>query len=298
MNCEILTEYTEGRSVELSEKSIQDIREALTRVFRTWEESYEVKLESDFIRGLTPKKLQKWYNAMIKGKKVTTINFYVHVLNPFLRWANEMGYTERDMSRILHKIRVPDVTTLPVEERPVDKYLTHEQAEALFNCKAGYNRIRNRAIIALILYSGLRVSEVCSLTIGHMRNRREEPIIVKRKGGHYVPVWIGEKFWPYLDEYLATREDRENDAAPLFMTSHGSPCDRDDIYRALSTMQKALGLATGPHALRHTFVSEVVNTCGAGVARDCANHSSLAVTNRYAHTTTEQRQAAVDSLDW
>lgn len=296
MKYEMVTLYIEGRRAKVSPASNKQTEDVLTRVMAALESSYGVTMEEESITGLTSTKIQKWYNAFLDGRKASTVNNYVCLLNPFLRWAFDMGYTQRDFSRILHTVRIPDVDTLPEEERPKDKYLTHEEARELLETTAGRNRVRDRAVIALILYSGLRVSEICSLTVGQMQNR-EEPILVKRKGGRYVPVVIGEGFWPYLDAYLSTRKDAANDE-PLFVTSHGQPCDRIQLYRAISTKQKALGLATGPHALRHTFVSEVENTRGAGVARDCANHKTLAITNRYDHTTREQRQSAVDSLSW
>ena len=294
---EMIELYITSRKLKVAASSNALTEKLLTRIFDQMAEQYDVELKEEEIAGLTSTKLQKWFNAASEGRKPATINSYVCALNPFLQWANEMGYTSRDFSRILHTVRLPDVESLPEEERPKDKYLSHENAEALINTTYGRNRIRDRAVIALILYSGLRIAEVCSLTVGQVTDRTK-PIVVKRKGGHYKPVVIGESFWPYLDAYLATRKDTADPKAPLFMTSHGKPCSPNELYKALAHKQKAMGLATGPHALRHTFVSEVENTCGAGVARDCANHKSLAITNRYDHTTNDQRQAAVNSLRW
>ena len=294
---EMIELYITSRKLKVAASSNALTEKLLTRIFDQMAEQYDVELKEEEIAGLTSTKLQKWFNAASEGRKPATINSYVCALNPFLQWANEMGYTSRDFSRILHTVRLPDVESLPEEERPKDKYLSHEKAEALINTTYGRNRIRDRAVIALILYSGLRIAEVCSLTVGQVTDRTK-PIVVKRKGGHYKPVVIGESFWPYLDAYLATRKDTADPKAPLFMTSHGKPCSPNELYKALAHKQKAMGLATGPHALRHTFVSEVENTCGAGVARDCANHKSLAITNRYDHTTNDQRQAAVNSLRW
>ena len=294
---EMIELYITSRKLKVAASSNALTEKLLTRIFDQMAEQYDVELKEEEIAGLTSTKLQKWFNAASEGRKPATINSYVCALNPFLQWANEMGYTSRDFSRILHTVRLPDVESLPEEERPKDKYLSHEKAEALINTTYGRNRIRDRAVIALILYSGLRIAEVCSLTVGQVTDRTK-PIVVKRKGGYYKPVVIGESFWPYLDAYLATRKDAADPKAPLFMTSHGKPCSPNELYKALSHKQKAMGLATGPHALRHTFVSEVENTCGAGVARDCANHKSLAITNRYDHTTNDQRQAAVNSLRW
>ena len=294
---EMIELYITSRKLKVAASSNALTEKLLTRIFDQMAEQYDVELKEEEIAGLTSTKLQKWFNAASEGRKPATINSYVCALNPFLQWANEMGYTSRDFSRILHTVRLPDVESLPEEERPKDKYLSHEKAEALINTTYGRNRIRDRAVIALILYSGLRIVEVCSLTVGQVTDRTK-PIVVKRKGGHYKPVVIGESFWPYLDAYLATRKDTADPKAPLFMTSHGKPCSPNELYKALAHKQKAMGLATGPHALRHTLVSEVENTCGAGVARDCANHKSLAITNRYDHTTNDQRQAAVNSLRW
>lgn len=294
---EMISLYTAGRKMKVSDSTNQLQDDLITRIFEQLSRDFGVEMKEEEITGLTSTKLQKWFNAASEGRKPATVNAYVCALNPFLRWANEMGYTTRDLSKILHTVRIPDIDTLPEDERPKDKYLSHEEAEALINTTSGRNRVRDRAIIALILYSGLRVSELCSLTIGQMEDRTK-PITVKRKGGRYTPVVISENFWPYLDAYLATRKDKDNPKAPLFMTSHGQPCSRIQLYKAISHKQEAMGLATGPHALRHTFVSEVENTCGAGVARDCANHKSLAITNRYDHTTHDQRQAAVNSLRW
>ena len=51
-----------------------------------------------------------------------------------------------------------------------------------------------------------------------------------------------------------------------------------------------------PHSLRHTAVSNVVSAAGVVLGRDIAAHSSIAVTNVYAHATDEDRRKARGSL--
>lgn len=288
--------YIESRSLKVSEITSAHARDVIERILDNLVAKYDVKVMEEMIVDLTPTKLQRWYNAICKERKAATVNNYVCMLNPFLRWCFTLDYTGRDFSNILHTVKLPDPESLPPEERPKDKYLSHEQVEQLLHCYIGKNCVRDRAIMALILYSGLRVSEICSMTMNTIADRKN--VVVKRKGGHYKQVFVGDAFWPYLDAYLKTRSDRTDPNAPLFVTSRGQPCSRNQIYKSFATKQSELGLATGPHALRHTFVSEVENTCGAGVARDCANHKSLAITNRYDHTTPLQRQTAVNKLDW
>ena len=305
MKYPVIAYYTESRKLKVGQLTGDHAAECLERVFNTLAQTYGVQILTEkisdayskyHIDGLDGQILQHWYNGFVNGRKPATVNNYVCMLNPFLRWAYALKIITEDLSNVLHTVRLPDVDSLPEDERPVEKYLTHEQAQTLLSSKNGYNRLRDRAIIALILYSGLRVSELCSLTVGMMQDR-DRPVTVKRKGGKYTPVVIGEGFWPYLDAYLKTRPNAKPED-PLFITTRGLPCSSKQLWECLAPKQKALGLATGPHALRHTFVSEVENTAGAGVARDCANHKSLAVTNRYDHTRIEQRQTAVNGLAW
>ena len=79
----------------------------------------------------------------------------------------------------------------------------------------------------------------------------------------------------------------------LYVTVHWA-----GVLKRILQQLKQLGLVTGPHCLRHTFISEVEKRNGAGVARDCANHSSLRITNRYDHSHPEQLSKAVNTLPW
>ena len=283
------------------------IKEKLERVIGMLEKGYDVKVEKEKITGLDSVTLQSWFNQASENWKPATINSYVCVINPFLRWAYETGrmngetlerYIGYDFSHVLRTVHIPDVDELPEEERPLDKYYTQEQVHELLYGNHGRNQVRDRAIMALILYSGLRVSELCSLTVGQYRESPKGTLRLRRKGGAWATAVVGEDAYPFIDAYLKTRDDLDNPKSPLFMTTHGKPCNKTQIYKALSFKQRQIGVATGPHAFRHTAISEVANRFGAPVARDFANHKSMHITNRYSHTTLEQRAHAADNLHW
>lgn len=158
--------------------------------------------------------------------------------------------------------------------------------------------LRNRAIVALFLYSGIRVSELCSLTIGSVRKHGRGLIYCRRKGGQWKDVEVADPFYRYLEDYLDTRTDRFDMNAPLFKTNRGGFMERKLIYQTLAPVQRELGIATGSHALRHTYISEIDKIGGPTIARDLANHSSLKITNKYDHSTRDQRQAVLDRLNW
>ena len=281
----------------IMETTAPQIAEKLERVLSQWE-NQGVKISGRSITGLDPLALDTWFNQASKCWKPATANNYICVVNPFLRWAFSRHVIGEDLSGILRTAKLPDADTLPEAERPKNKYYTHDQVRALLETTVGHNRVRDRAIMAIMLYGGFRVSEVCSLTIGQVMDVPRGNVRLRRKGGAWKDAPLSEEAYPFLEAYLSTRKDTSDRNAPLFITSRGKPCSREQIYKSFSAKQRALGLATGPHALRHTAVSEVNNTCGALAARDFANHKSMVVTNRYSHTTEAQRRSAAQAISW
>ena len=296
---EIIERYIVNERTDVSMNTRSQTRLMLSLVLEDLER-HGVTVDGLRVEGLDGLVMSDWKGRMAAGKKPATVNCYIAIVRPFLRWMAAAGLAKEDYGAGLRGLKVLSPEYLPEDQRPREKYLTHEQAQALLETHQGYNRLRDRAIAALILYTGLRTEELCALNVGDFRGEKagRGAVEVKRKGGRYKLVPIPEPYYPYLDQYLATRPDAEQMDAPLFLTSHGKRCSRKQVYKALSHKQDALGLATGGHALRHTFVSEVEKLGGAGVARDLANHSSLKITNRYTHTTPQQRMEVVSELRW
>lgn len=296
----IIAFYGESRSTQKADSTARQNVEKLERVMKMLEADHGVVVREKSIEGLTGEALQGWYNAFAVGRKMSTLNNYVCTINPFLRWAFVLGYVEKDLSGILTTGKILSNEYLPEWERPKDKYMTHAEANELVNTTVGRNLLRDRAFIALVLYTGLRCEEACSFSLASILDRPRGTIHVKRKGGRWMTLPVNAEVYKYLDAYLATR-DLTDHSQPLFLTTHGNPCSPKQMYKVLAYKQKRVGengVATGAHALRHTFESETEKIGGVGVARDLAGQKSFKVANRYIHTTEEQRREAVDKLSW
>ena len=66
------------------------------------------------------------------------------------------------------------------------------------NKMPGRNKLRDRAICALILESGMRVSELCALTIGDVLDGERGKIYCRRKGAAgrtFTSRILSTKFW-------------------------------------------------------------------------------------------------------
>lgn len=287
-------------SCNIAETSVAHHIDVLQRVFRQME-SFGVKMKEESIDGLSGAAVQRWFNAFKKDKKPTTVNNYVVTVNPFLRWAHTIYPEIPDVSNVLHTVRLPSYEQIPDEEKPKDKYYTDAEIAKLLEVPKRDSDLkkRDRAIVAMFIGTGLRVSELCQLTVGHVRNYKHGYVRVRRKGGAIKDVDVAEFVYGYIDAYLKTRKNlKESD--PLFVTTHGDPCNRNQLYQSMRTRQKKIGTdkAIGCHVFRHSFISAVEKIGGGAVARDLANHKSLAITNRYDHSTAEQRHEAVNALQW
>ena len=293
-------------SIDAAELTVAHYEETLERIFKQLEE-FGVKLQTEAIVGISGAVLQRWLNATKKGRKPATVNNYIVTLNPFLRWAHKIYPSGvGDFGNILKTIKLPTYEQLSEDERPKEKYYSDEQIEELLRIPKPYEdsplKKRDRAIIALFLASGLRVSELCQLKIGSLTDHGHGYVFVKRKGGAWKTTEVAEFAYPYIETYLETRKDRDNPSAPLFMTINGTPCNRQQLYYCLRNRQKKVTggdeMQFGCHTFRHTFVSSVEKIGGGAVARDLANHKSLTITNRYDHSTAGQRRSAVDALNY
>jgi integrase len=295
--------YGESRSDTVLDSTVGTTVEILERIFDALTANYGVTITARSIEGLNGEVLQRWVNGFKKTHAVTSVNLYICILNPFLRWAHTMTYGDgvpylkAELGGVLKTMKLPDPDKIPEWERPKSKYYTEEEVSTLMDVKYSHNKVRDKAIIALFLGSGIRVSELCSLTLGSILDRQRGTIYLRRKGGVWKETEVADFAYAYIDEYLKTR-DLSDHSAPLFLTREGLPCNRKQIYKSLSHIQKRMDVATGPHALRHTFVSAAEKAGGGAVARDLANHKSMTITNRYDHSNREQRIAAVNSLPW
>ncbi len=143
----------------------------------------------------------------------------------------------------------------------------------------------NRVVFVLATLAGLRVSEICALTIGDVDTDRIH--VTNGKGGksRTVPLWHG----PARAILSAWRAARLTDGASLdslyIVTRTGQPMTRQGARKRYLTACRCLDRPPTIHSGRHTYLSL---SLAAGVpvtaVRDAAGHASIATTNIYAHT--------------
>jgi site-specific recombinase XerD len=157
---------------------------------------------------------------------------------------------------------------------------------------------RDRAIVVLLLYTALRLTELVTLDVGDARMSARKGVLVVRsgKGAVYREVPLNKPVREVLEAWLKARARRVAvGEAALFVGPQG----RRLSARAVDlVIPRRAGLALSAHVLRHTCVTNLVRGGNDIVlVAELAGHRRLETTRRYSLPSAADRQAAMDGLE-
>ena len=164
-------------------------------------------------------------------------------------------------------------------------------------------RCRDDAVLELLYGSGLRVSEVCSLTIADVDPRRkwlsvwgkgakERRVPLSAPAAAAVREWLANGRTEALEATTsASSAEAAHDA--LFVNRRGRPLTPRDVRRILDHRSP---VPTHPHALRHTFATHLLDG-GADLraVQELLGHADLATTQIYTHVSRERLRRVFDA---
>jgi integrase/recombinase XerD len=175
----------------------------------------------------------------------------------------------------------------PRKQPPRPKPLSEPEIATLTD---GVVNLRDAAIIALLLHSGLRVSELCSLnrdsiSIHKLTSDPNERIVgvgrIVGKGRKEREFLVDAHALCLIHRYLQARK-LDNDSA-LFLSNRGRRIDKRTVQHMLRSLSKRLNLPhTHPHQLRSTFATRL-NRTGVPTLEisRLLGHASLETTMQY-----------------
>jgi len=215
----------------------------------------------------------KYYDMLLKEeKKASTI---ANILFALKHYYNFIG-KELDLKPPKHTVKQVD-------------FLTVMEAKTLLYKIDSY---RDYAMVLVMLYGGLRVSEVCNLDRKDVDFENFTVTVRNTKNRVDRTVMVTEKCIKAIERYLETRIDTES---PLFMSRKGRRISRSQIARLVKKYAIMADLRTykecgtvktkvSPHMLRHTAATNLIaNDCDVVVVQLHLGHSNIRSTMRYVH---------------
>ena len=142
---------------------------------------------------------------------------------------------------------------------------------------------RNQALVAVMLDTGLRVSEICSLKMREVDFSAGRLKVINGKGGKDRIVGLSDAAIGKIKRYLAKRGDISPNLR-LFANRDGSPLTRHGLYQIIRRMAKRAGITKQihPHTLRHSFGTDFYRqTKDLELLRQALGHSNIKTTVLY-----------------
>lgn len=211
--------------------------------------------------------------------KPGTVKTYHRILRAFFNWLVAEGEIEQSPME-----RIPAPVDRPDEIQP----FTREQLEKLLKAAdRSKHPLRDEAILLLLMDTGMRAEELCSLTWDDVNLQEAYCRIRDGKGGKGRVAPLAPATKRALYKYLNEREYEPNTA--LFLSDRGRDAGGGLTRHGLRFLIIRLGKAAkitnvrlSPHTFRHTFAVEFLRAGGQVFAlQQMLGHTSLAMTNRY-----------------
>lgn len=191
----------------------------------------------------------------------------------------------------------------PILGQSLPKVLRPEESAALLDAARGEGvlGLRDRAMLEVLYGGGLRVSELVLLPVSAL-DSAAGLLRVRGKGGHERVVPLGEIALVWVSRYCSEARPLLSRRAPgadaMFLTRRGKPMTRQNFFSRLRALATRAGLdrsRVSPHALRHSFATDLLDG-GADLraVQSMLGHADLATTQIYTHVSRSRLRETVE----
>lgn len=219
---------------------------------------------------ISEKEIEKYIKSN-KKRKLNTIYTETMMIKSFLKFCNIHWYCSLDSRRIF----------TPRKEFVEAKFLKKEEVSKILEKIKNYN-LKLRTAILLLLTTGTRISEACSITKKHLNkailvnNNFQINIIWKRK--KVRSIFIPTKIYNLClkNQLIHWKENI------IWLNP-------DQLSRNILKIKKELKMNFTAHTFRHTFITELAkNWADLYLIQKLAGHSNINTTAHYLHSYDEQ----------
>ena len=237
---------------------------------------------------------------------VNTKNLHITVIKSFLTYISEHNNDHIDLTKNLKGLSAKNVKqeseSLSKEEEVIlEGYLSKPLKKKTFL------QIRNRLLVKLLFYTGVRASELLSIRLDDIHLLKEEgvyKIYILGKGSKYRYVYIKRELikddLEYLQDHFYSDETmiENNKEHFIAVTQKGRVMHRAELYIMLDRLYKKLTIKKrGVHMLRHTFGKRMVQkNVNLSTVKEMMGHENIQTTMIYARSDERSMIEAVNIL--
>ena len=237
------------------------------------------KINRNDIRKFLAEEYDNGYSSKTVARRLATIKSY-------FKYLVKTELIQENISIHINSPKVPKKLPNFVDKNLIDTLMKTPSLDTHIG-------IRDRAVLELFYSTGMRLSELVNMNIGDFEiNKKLIRVIGKGNKERMIPY--GRTAESAIKNYLKIRNLSLKPAfanKPLFVNSSKKRISKRTIQRRMNNYIKLVadGKRIGPHLLRHTFATHLLDN-GADIraVKDLLGHSSLSSTQIYTHVSIEK----------
>ena len=225
--------------------------------------------------------LEDWKVGM-NGLSSASVARKISAVKCFFKYLADRDVIGKDPAKNLTTVRIKNKVKVVPDGKEIRAMLD------VAGCK------RNKAIIMTLATTGMRISELGSITLEQYENRVDDAIVITGKGDKQRVIQFASETISMIDDYVAW--GRKGGCDRLFTSNLGNPIDHHCTSDMLKRTAKRAGIDNwhdiSNHYMRAAFAT-IKSEAGVPieVIKDMLGHSDIAVTSKYIKRT-EQRARA------
>jgi len=277
------TEIEKGRSLN----TVKNYDRYITRFLQFLKKDSPSDITDSSVR-----EFRLWLNRQATGNnrstgetlKKKTQNYYLIALRAFLKYMARQGVKSMSPERI---------ELAKIGERHIE-FMTDDELHRLLEAPKGEDlkNLRDRAILAMLFSTGLRVSELCSLS--REMDLSSDEVSIRGKGDKVRVVFLSDDAKSSVKKYLAKRDDMDDMLFVKIATEkkrggESLPLSTRSVERIVKHYATKAGIMSKkvtPHVIRHSFATDLLSN-GADLrsVQALLGHANIGTTQIYTHVT-------------
>jgi integrase/recombinase XerD len=207
-----------------------------------------------------------------RGLKISTVKMRLEIVKAFLRFMAEKGLIGEEVFCWKLRIKVPETLPRAMEPEDVDRLLAVPGSE------------RDRAMIVLLLRTGMRIGELLNTRMVDVNMTEQKILIYEAQKNHLGRVvYFSDDAKAALEKWLEKRDKKQ---ALLVYGPGGKPLSYPAARMMFVKYTNRAGLSHKGytlHSLRHTYATDLLNArMPLEVLEKLLGHTSLDATRIYA----------------
>ena len=273
--------FLSAQARKLSSHTIDDYENTLVKKFQTF------LAQDPLVEEITSHHIEEFLAAQTTVSRKTALNYHTG-LSAFWTWALREKIAREHVVRAIPAPKPEQRDIVPYSEQDLRAMLNSLERSKRYSRPgkrvsdhALRDTERNRAIILLLLDTGIRNEELCTIKL-HDLDKRNQRIAIFGKGAKERQVPISARTHQALWRYLTLRPDATLNE-PLFLMENRRLFNRHRLLDLLQTIGARAGvLEVTAHRFRHTCAIEYLRNGGDPYTlQRLLGHSTLDMVKRY-----------------